>query len=112
MTPILARAGAHAGPASVSADTRARVTAANVQTSASPVASRPCHVRVQGDENLVQLLEGLDHSVRKAGAGSVESFLRGVEIAHNQQRLATFFLEGQRGDGSTLTTFFIRPDEA
>src|SRR5215471_8003352 len=70
------------------------------------------HARAQGDEKLVQLLERLDHSVRKAGAGSVESFLRGVEIAHDQQRLATFFLEGDRGDGPTLTTFFIRPDEA
>src|SRR5262245_33792293 len=31
---------------------------------------------------------------------------------HHEQGLATFFFEGQRGDGTTLSTFFIGPDEA
>ena len=31
---------------------------------------------------------------------------------HDQQRLAAFFLEGHRGDGPTVATFFIGPDEA
>ena len=30
----------------------------------------------------------------------------------DQQRLATFLLEGHRGDGPTLTTSLIGPDEA
>src|SRR5215471_10346670 len=70
------------------------------------------HARAQGDEKLVQLLERLAHNIRSPGAGSVESFLRGIELVHDQQRLATFFLEGHRGDGPTFTTFVIGPDEA
>ena len=56
-------------------------------------------------------VERLDHRIRRPGAGSVESFLRGIKLVHDQQRLATFFLEGHRGDG-TLVTFLIGPDEA
>ena len=42
--------------------------------------------------------ERLDHRIRRPGAGSVESFLRGIELVHDQQRLATLFLECHRGD--------------
>jgi hypothetical protein len=41
------------------------------------------HLRLhaaQGDENLVQLRERLDHRIRRPRAGSVESFLRGIEL--------------------------------
>ena len=58
------------------------------------------------------MLERLAHRIRGPGAGSVESFLRGIEFVQHEQRLATFFLEGHRGDGSTVTTFVIAPDEA
>ena len=39
--------------------------------------------RAQGDEKLVQLLERLDHRIRRPGAGSVERFLRGIELVHD-----------------------------
>src|ERR1700685_611065 len=68
-------------------------------------------LKYQGDEKLVQLLERLAHPILHPGDGTVESFLRGIEFAHDQQRLATFFLEGHRGDG-TVVTFVISPDEA
>src|SRR5436190_17860983 len=74
--------------------------------------SWPSHARAQGAEKLVQLLERLAHRIRRPGAGSVESFLRGIELVHDQQGLATFFLEGHRGDRPTLTTFLVGPDEA
>jgi hypothetical protein len=45
------------------------------------------------------LLERLAHRIRRPGAGSVESFLRGIELVQDQQRLAASFLEGHRGDG-------------
>ena len=61
---------------------------------------------------LVQLLERLDHYIRRPGAGSVESLLRGIELVQDHQGLAAFFLEGHRGDGPTVTTFVISPDEA
>jgi hypothetical protein len=54
----------------------------------------------------------LAHRIRRPGPGSVESFLRGIEFVQDQQRLATLFLEGHRGDGSNVTTFVIGPDEA
>jgi hypothetical protein len=58
------------------------------------------------------LLECLGDPTRAAGSnGSVESFLRGIEVVHDEQRLATSFFEGHRGDG-TVVTFVIRPDEA
>ena len=31
---------------------------------------------------------------------------------YNDERLATFFFEGHRGDGPTFITFVIRPDKA
>src|SRR5688572_25716690 len=70
------------------------------------------HARAQGEEKLVQLRERLDHRIRRPGAGSVESFLRGIELVHDQQRLATLFLECHRGDRTTRTTFLIGPHEA
>src|SRR5262245_14904518 len=69
-------------------------------------------IRAKGAEKLVQLLERLDRRIRYTGAGSVESFLRGIEFVQDQQRLAIFFLEGHRGDGPTVTTFVVGPDEA
>jgi len=42
--------------------------------------SRPPRARAQGHEKLVQLLECLAHRIRCPGAGSVESFLRGIEF--------------------------------
>lgn len=69
------------------------------------------YARAQGDEKLVQLRERLGHSTLHPGDGTVESFLRGIEFVHDQQRLATFFLEGHRGDG-TVVTFVISPNEA
>src|SRR4030095_4839982 len=68
--------------------------------------------RAQGDEKLVQLRECLDHRIRRPGAGSVESFLRGMELVQDQQRLATLILECHRGDRTTLTTFLVGPHEA
>src|SRR4029434_8135608 len=52
------------------------------------------------------------HHIRRPCAGSVESFLRGIELVQDEQRLATFFLEGHRSDGPTVTTFVIGTDEA
>src|ERR1051326_4815981 len=66
-----------------------------------------------GDDELVQLVESLAHSTRAPrGDGSVESFLRGIEVGEDQQRLASPFLEGGRGDGPTVIAFVIGPDEA
>src|ERR1700675_751590 len=72
---------------------------------------QPSRARAEGNEKLVQLRECLNHHIRRPGAGSVESFLRGIKLVHDQQRLAAFFLEGHRRDG-TLVTFLIGPDEA
>ena len=44
--------------------------------------------------------------------GAVESFLRGIEVVHDDQGLGTSFFEGHRGDGPTVTTFVIGPGEA
>src|ERR1700733_1231595 len=44
----------------------------------------------QGDEKLVQLRERLGHPTLHPGDGSVESFLRGIEFLHDQERLAAF----------------------
>src|SRR5687767_14191535 len=65
----------------------------------------------QGEEKIVQLRERLDHRIRRPGAGSVESFLRGIELVHDQQRLATLFLECHRDDRPTLTTFLVGRSE-
>jgi ABC-2 type transport system permease protein len=67
--------------------------------------------RAQADEELVELLERLGHPVQAPGA-LVGSFLRGIEVADDQQRLAALLLERHRGDGSALTTFVIGPDDA
>src|SRR5262245_44131477 len=74
--------------------------------------SWPSQTRAQCGDKLVQLLECLARRIRRPGAGSVESFLRGIELVQDQQRLAAFFLEGHRGDGPILTTFVIGPDQA
>src|SRR5437762_6286485 len=68
--------------------------------------------RARGDEKLIQLPEQLAHPFRRPGAGSVERFFRRIELVHDQQRLTAFFLEGHRGDGPTVTSFFIGPHEA
>src|SRR6185436_12196503 len=74
---------------------------------------RPCprSSPAQGGEHLVELRERLAHRIRRAGAGSVERFLGGIELVQDQQRLAAFLLEGDRGDG-TLGTFLVGPDQA
>src|SRR3984957_715150 len=70
-------------------------------------------VQAQGDEKLIQLLERLANSTRTTRRNrSVESFLRGIEVVHNDQRLVTAFFKGHCGDGPAFTTFLIRPDEA
>src|SRR5262249_41456716 len=82
-------------------------------SSSSATTSSPSHARAQGDEKLAQLLERLAHPTSTPGGdGTVESFLRGIEVVHDEQRLAAFLIEGHRGDGPTVTTFVIRPDEA
>jgi hypothetical protein len=73
--------------------------------------SRPFLASAQAYEKIVQLREGLGHPALHSGHGAVERFLGGIEFAHDQQRLAAFFLEGQCGDGAVVA-FFIRPDEA
>jgi hypothetical protein len=40
---------------------------------------------LQGEEKLVQLRERLDRRIRRPGAGSVESVLRGLELVHHQE---------------------------
>src|ERR1700722_8799788 len=70
-----------------------------------------CPPRAQGLKKLVELRERLGHPTLHPGDGSVESLLRGIELVHDQQRLASFFLEGHRGDGAVVT-FVIGPDEA
>src|SRR5882762_6972360 len=67
-------------------------------------------IETQSDEKLVQLRERLGHPKLRPGVG-IESFLRGIEFVHDQQRLAAFFLEGHRGDGAAVT-LLIGPDEA
>src|ERR1043165_8404986 len=49
--------------------------------------SCPSQTLPLGDDELVQLVEGLAHSTRAPrGDGSVESFLRGIEIGEDPQR--------------------------
>src|SRR5262245_9184926 len=67
--------------------------------------------RAEGDEERIELLEGLAHPVLVAGPG-VESFLRWIEVVHDHQRLACLFFEGHRGDGTAVSAFLIGPDEA
>src|SRR5215831_13540013 len=98
------------GPCLLTMRTRTS-TSRRRRPTARSTTSRPSHARAQADEKLVQLLECLAHRIRCPGAGGVESFLRGIEFVQDQQRLATFFLEGHRGDG-TVITFVISPDEA
>ncbi len=45
----------------------------------------------------------LTPSTLHRGDGSIGSFLRGIEFVHDQQRLAAFFLERRRGDGTIVT---------
>ena len=62
---------------------------------------------------LIQLLECLLYTPCTPGGNCiVESFLRGIEVVHDQQRPAACFLERYRGDLPTVATFFIGPDEA
>jgi hypothetical protein len=60
------------------------------------------------------LLERLPHPTRTPGGdGTVESFLRGIEVVHDEQRLAASLGERHRGHGPTVTTFLVlRPGAA
>src|SRR5262245_11438410 len=94
---------------------RADVQTATRRLDAAPcrrsTTSLPVRIPTQADEHLVQLLELLAPSTRAPGGdGFVESFLRGIEVVHHQQRLAVFLLERRRGDGPV--TFVVGPDEA
>ena len=54
----------------------------------------------QGDEKLVQLLERLAKpTCTPGGDGTIESFLRGIEVVHDEQGLGTLFFEGRRSAG-------------
>lgn len=65
------------------------------------MASRPFHARAYGGDELVSLLERLGHPIHAPGGeGTVESFLRGIEVVHDQQCLVTLFLERHSGDRS------------
>src|SRR5688572_26594329 len=66
----------------------------------------------QGGEQPIQLLERLNRRIRSSSASRVEGFLRGIELAQDQQRFALLLLEGHRGDGPRVTTLLIGPDEA
>ena len=73
---------------------------------AEATTSRPSRTPTQCDDEFVELVERLAHSTRAPGGdGTVESFLRGIEVVHEQLRLATFLLEGHRGDGPTVVPF-------
>src|SRR5262245_8368182 len=86
-------------------------------TSVASSTSRPATPRggrfsgAQGGEKRIELVERLGHPGRRSG-GTVESFLRGIEIVHDQQRLAALFLEGHGGDWAVAFAFLIGPDEA
>src|SRR5450432_1456881 len=72
-----------------------------------------CTARAQGDDELVQLLERLEvPSMRPGGHGLVERGLGGIELGHDDERLAGFFLESHGGDGPTVTPFLICPHDA
>src|SRR5262245_60811341 len=67
----------------------------------------------EGDEKLRQLVERLARCAGAPGSdASVESFLRGIEVAHDDQCLPVLFLERHRGDGAVNATFVVGPDEA
>src|SRR6188472_3221506 len=72
--------------------------------------SCPSHARVQGEEQLLQLVERLGHRVRAPGL--LEGFLRGIEVVDDQLRLAALVLECDRGDLPVLATFLVGPGEA
>src|SRR5687767_12684305 len=90
---------------------RARIALGGCAAARRDPTSWPSRARAQGEEKLVQLRERLDHRIRRPGAGSVQSFLRGIELVHDQQRLATLFLECHRDDRPTLTTFLVGRSE-
>src|SRR5215470_14161821 len=80
---------------------------------APPLGVEPaCRSAGKLKQQIVQLRKGLVHRVLRAGADGVERFLRRVEVAHDDQSLAAFFLEGHGGDGSILSALFIGPDDA
>src|ERR1700733_10759258 len=67
----------------------------------------------QRDEKFVQLRElTADPACAPRRDGLVESFLRGIEVAHDDEGLGATLLEGYRCDGPTSAIFVIRPDEA
>jgi hypothetical protein len=100
-------------PSLLSAPPSQGITAenSNQKRSSFVVSEHGIELGRQGHKKLIQLLERLGHPTFHPGDGPVESFLRGIEFVQDQQRLATFFLEGHRGDG-TVITFVITPYEA
>src|SRR5678815_5724521 len=102
----------------MSANARASSSSARTWSAASSTSrafADPSHARAQSEENLVQLLELLGRrtcSARPGGDGLVETFLRGIELVQDQQRLAALFLEGHRGDGPSVIALVIGPDES
>src|SRR5690349_5923253 len=69
--------------------------------------------RAQGAEELFQLLELLAEPARAAGVdGFVESCLRGIEVAQDDEGRVTSFFERHRGDSPIFAAFLIRPDHA
>jgi hypothetical protein len=71
------------------------------------------HALTQSGEKPVQLLERLAHSTGAPGSdGSVERFLRGIKVPHDDERLATPFFKRHRGDRASFSCFIIRPNEA
>ena len=68
-------------------------------------------LRAEGDEELVELRELFGHPAFHAGEGTVERFLRWIELMQDQHRLAVLFLEGD-GGGGRVVAFFVGPDEA
>lgn len=76
---------------------------------------RPKHGTIM--RSLISRLETNHSPVRPARPGSgcqpaVESFLRGIEVVHDDESLGASFIERHRGDSPTLASFVIRPDEA
>src|SRR5262249_12730095 len=81
-----------------------------MRPTARSTTSWPSRTRDQAGDELIQLPERLVHRTR--APGGLESFLRGIEVMHDQQRLATRSLKGHRGHASTIVPFIVGPHEA
>ncbi len=67
----------------------------------------------QGDEKLIKLLERCAKpTCTPIIDGTVESFLRRIEVVHDEQGLGTPFFEGHRGHSAAFATFLVSLDEA